>query len=99
MIESIRRGNYNRYCECINRHFDILKRISPLVSNRKIDKLVLDCLNSIADAVSICGAGGGGYLFAVLKEGKTIEDVQTFLSEKYLHITSKAKKIQILDKI
>ncbi len=95
LTESLEKGSYTEYCGCINRHFELLKKISPLVSNDKIDALISDCRQEIADGVSVCGAGGGGYLFAVLKDGVTASDVQAFISRKYPYITSEVKKIRM----
>mgnify|MGYP003294750030 CR=1 FL=1 len=99
LVNSIRQSDYEEFCNCINRHFELLKFISPLVSNSKIDKLSADCLEFVADATSVCGAGGGGYLFAVLKEGVTINQVEEFINQKHPYIKSHAKQIQLLDEI
>lgn len=99
LINAIRSENYPDFCNCINRHFQLLKFISPLVSNHKIDQLISDCLINVADAACVCGAGGGGYLFAVLKENVTVNQVQKFINENYPYIKSKVKQIQILNEV
>ncbi len=96
LINSFHQENYKTFCYCINRHFELLKFISPLVSNQKIDNMINDCLAHIADAISVCGAGAGGYLFAVLKENITIKQSQDFISKNYPHINSQVKQIQLL---
>lgn len=99
LTDSIRRESYADFCGCINRHFELLKYISPLVSNKRIDLLVNDCLEHIADAASVCGAGGGGYVFAVLKENITVKDAQSFIAQNYPYINSQVKQIQLLTEI
>ncbi len=99
LVNSLLNGNYREFCHCINRHFELLKYISPLVSNQRIDFLVSDCLNHIADAASVCGAGGGGYLFIVLKEDMTVIQAQNFISKNYPYINSQVKQIRLLTEI
>ncbi len=79
VCESFCEDNFELLGKCLNEHFGLLKKISPKVTNEKIEKLTEDLLRNFADAVSICGAGGGGYLLVVLKEDITIENVQEFI--------------------
>lgn len=99
LTDSLRQGDYPEFCRCINRHFELLKYISPLVSNPKIDNLISDCLENISDAASVCGAGGGGYVFAVLKEGVTVNQAQDFINKNHPYINSQIKQIQLLTEI
>lgn len=80
VCESLREDNFELFKKCLNEHFGLLKKISPKVTNGRIEKLTEDLLENFADAVSICGAGGGGYLLVVLKEKVTIEKVQNFIN-------------------
>ena len=73
----------------------MLKNISPAVSNEKIDMLITSLLEEKADAVSICGAGGGGYLLVVMKDGETVESVSSFIKNKFSYITGKVRRINI----
>ncbi len=82
VCESFREDNFELFKNSINEHFCLLKKISPKVTNEKIEKLTEDLLKNFADAVSICGAGGGGYLLVVMKENITIENVQEFVKGK-----------------
>lgn len=66
-IKSIESSDISSLCSCVNRHWEYLKMLSPLISDDNIDNMVEECRN-IADAVSICGAGAGGYLFLIIKE-------------------------------
>ncbi len=95
--KSLKEGNTELFFNSVNKHFELLKAISPLVSNKKIDELTQFCLDNFAHAVSICGAGGGGYLLAVLKEGESSASAQALLNEHYPWITSPIKTIQILN--
>lgn len=95
LLSSIKDNDFERFIRCLNRHFALLKKISPLVSNEKIEKLIRGCLANVADAVSICGAGGGGYLLAVMKEGITIHALQEYIKSEFPSVASPVRKIDV----
>ncbi|MBE6784525.1 MAG: hypothetical protein E7536_11020 [Ruminococcaceae bacterium] len=95
VCESFEKDDFKKFKECLNEHFDLLKKISPKVTTDKIEKLTEELLQNFADAVSICGAGGGGYLLAVLKENVTAEDVQEFIKNRFTSIDSTIKRLDI----
>ena len=95
ITDCIEKNNFSGFSKCLNRHFSLLKKISPTVSDEKIDTLTSYLLEEKADAVSICGAGGGGYLIAVLKDGETAESVNSFMENKFEFITGKVRRINI----
>lgn len=97
ILHSIQDDDFAGFMLCLNRHFSLLKNISPLVSNEKIEKLVADCLENVADSVSICGAGGGGYLLAVMKENVTVDMLQEYMKSEFPAITSPVRKIDIFE--
>ena len=94
-LKSIEEENFSEFTNLINRHFKILRKISPAVSNEKIDALSESLLENCVDAVSVCGAGGGGYLLAVMKDNVSLSDVQKFIKNNFGYITGKVKKIDI----
>lgn len=94
LVRSIETGNTEDFCRCVNRHRELLKLISPLVTNETIDSMVNRCL-AVADAVSFLGAGGGGYLLVVLKENVTVSAFKSFVSENFRTVKSPVKKIDI----
>ncbi len=81
ILNSIENDNFQDFLNCVNEHFYLLKEISPLVSNEKIDSLTERLLEDFADAVSVCGAGGGGYLLAVMKDGVSAETLKNNFGE------------------
>ena len=93
IIDCIEKNNFEVFSENLNRHFELLRKISPAVSDEKIDALTSSLLEEKADAVSICGAGGGGYLLVVMKDGETVESVSEFVKNKFSFITGKVRKI------
>ncbi len=94
-VKVIEEENFSEFTNLINRHFEILRKISPAVSNEKIDALSESLLENCVDAVSVCGAGGGGYLLSVLKDNMGISDVQNFIKNNFSYITGEVKKIDI----
>lgn len=97
LLSSIKDDDFENFMLCLNKHFGLLKKISPMVSNEKIEKLIKGCLENVADAVSICGAGGGGYLLAVMKEGITLHALQEYIKSEFPSITSSVKKIDVFE--
>ena len=97
MLECLKNDDIEGFIGCINSHCEILCRISPMVTNEKICSVIKGCLENMADAVSLCGAGGGGYLMAIMKKGITTEDVQRYMAESFPSITSAVKKTDICE--
>ena len=97
LLESIKNDDTKGFINCLNRHFDILKKISPMVSNEKIEKLADGCLENVADAVSVCGAGAGGYLLAVMKDGITLHFLQDYIKSEFPSIKSSVKKADVFE--
>ena len=94
LVRSIETGNEEEFCRCVNRHRELLKLISPLVTNNAIDSMVNRCFE-VADAVSFLGAGGGGYLLVVLKENVTVNAFKTFVADNFRTVKSPVKRIDI----
>ena len=92
--ESIETENYNLLRSCINKHFAYLKRISPKTTNQSIEHLVDEC-SGLIDGASVCGAGGGGYLLAVLRDNVSLNDLQSFMTKSFPNITSPVLNIDI----
>ncbi len=95
VLKSIEKENFEAFANCINEHFMCVRKISPAVSNKKIDCLSDALLEKYVDAVSVCGAGGGGYLLAVMKNGVKPEDVNDFIKNKFAYISEKVRRIDI----
>ena len=95
IINSIEKDDFEKFKSCLNEHFSLLKKISPEVTNEKIDELTKKLLDCCADAVSICGAGGGGYLLVVLKDDTTAEKVQSFIENEFNAISVNVKRLNI----
>ncbi len=97
MLQSIKNNDYNAFLFCINRHFDLLKQLSPMITNTRIATLTQAFRKDLADAVSVCGAGGGGYLLAFLKQGFSVADAQQYLDTRFPSVNGLVKKIDIAE--
>lgn len=84
-------GCFDGFVQCINKQWELLKKLSPMISNEKINTVANECLQ-LCDAVCICGAGAGGYLLAVLKDGVSIDDLKALFGGD----ADKVKKITVL---
>lgn len=94
LLKAIKNSNITDFYNCINVHMQLLKQISPLVTNSKIDRIVQRCM-SISNAISICGAGAGGYLLAFLKDEISVDDCKQFFYCNFPEIKSEVLKLDI----
>lgn len=94
LVHSIESADTEEFMSCINRHMQLLKKISPAVTNERIDSIISDCFQ-VAQAVSICGAGAGGYLLVFLKPEISFSDFTNFTAKKFPELNSKVLKLDI----
>lgn len=75
--EALEKSDLNQLASLLDRQFDYLKELSGFVTNSRIETIAEKC-REIADGLCICGAGAGGYLLLVLKEGITQNEIDAF---------------------
>ncbi|MBQ6420309.1 MAG: hypothetical protein IJK02_04465 [Clostridia bacterium] len=63
-------GDLDGFASAVRLHWTLLQRLSPLICPDGIGGLLQACA-PWTDAVCLCGAGGGGYAYALLKPGVT----------------------------
>ena len=61
-------NNFDFIGDVLNEYWSLKKKLSNKVSNRKIDEIYKECLNSGATGGKIIGSGGGGFLLMYCKE-------------------------------
>ena len=71
----LEKGNIDGFAELLERHWELSRRLDGGSTNTCIDQIFLSCQDLLA-ARMICGAGGGGFLQAVLKKGHTKEELR-----------------------
>lgn len=70
---------------CMNLHAKYLDLLSPLVYNNIIKQIERKCM-PFACGCSICGAGGGGYLAVLLKEGVSVALLRDAMQTEILSV-------------
>ncbi len=96
LTKAIENDDFLSFAQCINRHHELLRLITPLSSDIDIDNMRSRLLD-ICDGVSVLGAGGGGYLLAVAKSGITKDIMCDFIKDKFPSITAQIKQIDICE--
>ncbi|MGY5146756.1 MAG: GHMP family kinase ATP-binding protein [Candidatus Nitrosopumilus sp. bin_7KS] len=70
MISYLKKGDINEIGELFELHWNLKKKLSDEITNRKIDRLYNHAKDTGAIGGKILGAGGGGYLLFLCKNGK-----------------------------
>ena len=71
----LEKGNVDGFAELLERHWELSRRLDGGSTNTCIDQIFLSC-EDLLEARMICGAGGGGFLQAILKKGCTKEQLR-----------------------
>ncbi len=70
MVQALQKGDFGAAGEILNEEWQNRKKLSPKVSSRKIEKLILEAGKAGAIGAKVCGAGGGGCLVFITEEGR-----------------------------
>ncbi len=79
MAFELETGDLDSFGRLLWEHWALSKRLDPGSSNTCIDHMIAVCTDLI-DGVMICGAGGGGFLSMLLKDGVTRADLRDRLA-------------------
>lgn len=71
----LEKGNIEGFCELLNEHWELSKRMDGGCTNTCIDQ-IFNSIDDLVDGRMICGAGGGGFLQVVLKKGVTAAQLE-----------------------
>lgn len=66
----LERGNIDGFCNLLNEHWELSKKLDSGCTNTCIDQ-IFNSIDDLIQARMICGAGGGGFLQVVTKKGVT----------------------------
>lgn len=75
-------GNIDRFAELMNTHWKLSLQLDSGASNTCIDQIFRSC-EDLIDGRFIAGAGGGGFLQAILKKGVTASQLDQRLYEVF----------------
>ena len=56
------------FSNLLNKNWEIKKKLSKKINSRKIEKIINLCYKNNALAVKLLGAGGGGFIFSLIKK-------------------------------
>ncbi len=82
MRDALESGHVNEFAGLMNEHWKFSRQIDRGITNILIDQIFLS-VDDLIDAKLVCGAGGGGFLQAILKENVTKEQVRTRLKSVF----------------
>lgn len=82
MKQSLEDGDVDQFCELLDQHWACSKMIDEGSTNELIDHIFDSCDDLLAGKM-VCGAGGGGFLQAMLKKGISKDDVDKRLNEVF----------------
>lgn len=68
----LEKGNIDGFAELLSKHWSLSQKIDRGCTNTCIDQIFLT-IDDLIDGKMICGAGGGGFLQVVMKEGVTLD--------------------------
>jgi len=78
----LERGNIDAFAQLLNYHWELSQKVDAGSSNTLIDQIFAS-IEDLIDGKMICGAGGGGFLQVILKEGVTKTAVHERLKEVF----------------
>lgn len=76
----LEKGNIDGFAALLNDHWKLSQKIDANCTNTCIDQ-IFGSIEDLIDGKMICGAGGGGFLQVVMKNGVTREDLHNRLNE------------------
>lgn len=77
------KGNITEFAKYITKQFELVKILDKGASNTCIE-YIFDSCEDLIDGKAICGAGGGGFLQVILKEGVTKQQLKDRISETFI---------------
>lgn len=78
----LERGHIDDFAHLLSEHWELSKQIDAGSSNTLIEQ-IFGAVDDLLEGKMICGAGGGGFLQAVMKAGVTRDEVQKRLGDVF----------------
>ena len=79
----LERGNVDGFAKLLDYHWELSKKVDAGSSNTLIEQ-IFSSIEELIDGKLVCGAGGGGFLQAILKKGVTRQQVEDRLNEVFM---------------
>lgn len=77
------KGDITEFAKYITKQFELVKILDKEASNTCIE-YIFDVIGDLIDGKSICGAGGGGFLQVILKEGVSKQQLKKRIAEEFI---------------
>lgn len=91
----LERGNVDGFAKLLDRHWELSKMVDAGSSNTLIDQ-IFSSIEDLIDGKLVCGAGGGGFLQAVMKKGVEKTQVEERLKMVFMDSLVRIWDSQIL---
>lgn len=75
MAFELQKGKVDRFAKLLSEHWELSKKLDAGCTNTCIDQIFL-ASEDLLEGRMICGAGGGGFLQAILKKGHTKQELR-----------------------
>lgn len=80
MSYELERENIDAFAQLMDEHWELSKKLDIGCTNTCIDQIFMT-VDDMLEGKMICGAGGGGFLQAVLKKGRTADELRCRLRD------------------
>ena len=77
---ALARGDLDRFAACVNEYWRDKKLLDAGSTNEKVDDII-DVIRPHASAVSLAGAGGGGFMYILAKSPDDAERIRQLLEK------------------
>ncbi|MDR2599839.1 MAG: hypothetical protein LBC73_06130 [Oscillospiraceae bacterium] len=82
MVNKLQEGNINGFGQLLTQHTKLLRQLDNSSSNIMLD-FIMKYLEQYTEGFSICGAGGGGFIYGILKQGITLDDINKWIEKNF----------------
>jgi fucokinase len=82
MAYELERGNVTEFAYLLNKHWELSVKLDRGTTNTCIE-YIFSCCEDLIDGKFVAGAGGGGFLMMVLKQGRTKEELNYRLESMF----------------
>lgn len=82
MAYELEKGNVTEFARLLNEHWELSVKLDGGTTNTCIE-YIFSCCEDLIDGKFVAGAGGGGFLMMVLKQGRTKEQLNCRLESMF----------------
>lgn len=77
---AVRRGDIRAFADCVNSYWRDKKLLDPGSTNERVDAII-ETIAPYADAVTLCGAGGGGFMYILARSAEDARRIRRILQK------------------